>query len=196
MRFPDMCPIYLQILWPCCSVWAMGPSEHQGATAAAAAFPSDAFRRAQGSQQKAWGTHCLHPGTSDRSFSSFFHSLPSLQPWMSWEWVGEAGGGKASCSTGDGSNQCLQVLCGCCALEEAEGLHSSWVSPPLTGFMLLSLTHFPITAEHHRPTLPQTFPTSLWPSCPRVPLIPLSHAFLSWNPISHLPQKKKAPPQC
>lgn len=70
-------------------------------------------------------------------------------------------------------------------------------SPSTPHRLYVAVSHpLPIIAEHHRPTLPQTFPYSLWPSCPGVPLIHLSHTFFSWNPFAHLPQKKKAPPQC
>lgn len=188
-----MWTMYLQTLWHCCSVWAMGPSEHQDATAtaaAAAAFSSGGFRRAQGSQQRAWASHCLHSGTPDTSLSLLLHSFPPLQPWMSREWVGEAGGGKASCSTGDGSSQCLQVLCGCWALQETERLHSSWEFPHPSQALCRCLS----------PTSPSqlniTDPLSFKLSHP----VPGSHWFLSATfsspgiPLPTFPRRRKLPP--
>lgn len=61
-------------------------------------------------------------------------------------------------------------------------LKASQRPPLLPGLMLLSLAHCTIKAKHQRPSSPQIFPSSVWPSCPRVPLIPLSHT----SPEIHL----------
>lgn len=95
--FQNTWTIYLQTLWHCCSVWAMGPSEHQDATAAAAAFPSGGIRRAQGSQQRAWASHCFHSGTPDWSLSPFFHSL-SFPAALDEQRVSRRGWGRKSFS--------------------------------------------------------------------------------------------------
>lgn len=124
-------------------------------------FPQAVSEGLQGSQQKAWASPCLCSFWFPRHESFFFsllHSLPPLQPLRSREWVGDAGGGKASCSTGDWSNQCLQVLCGCCAWE-GEELHSfqSFPEPPHPSQALWCcfLLTPPIKAEHHgSPPLP------------------------------------------
>lgn len=128
-------------------------------------FPQAVSEGLQGSQQRAWASPCLCSFWFPRHesfFSSLLHSLPPLQPLRSREWVGDAGGGKASCSTGDGSNQRLQVLCGCCAWEEGEERHSSQSFPesphPSQALCCCFLLTPPIKAESHgSPPLP-TFP--------------------------------------
>lgn len=127
-------------------------------------FPQATSEGLQGSQQRAWASPHLYlfwSAQHESFLSSLLYSLFFLQPWRSREWVGDAGGGKAPCSAGDRSNHCVQVLCGCCALE-GEELHSPQgfpESPPtLTSLTSLSLAHSSIKAEYHRPSPPPNVP--------------------------------------
>lgn len=109
--------------------------------------------------------------------------------------MGDAGGGKASCSTGDRSNHCVQVLCGCYALEEGEELHSPQgfpeSPPPLTSLTLLSLAHSSIKAEYHRPSPPPNFPMTVLSQAPTDPSQP--HFLLLKSLCPPSPEEEHSP---